>query len=406
MADSEKAFDFKAHEQAAVAAYLKRQGFYADLASVVKRIVEESLKRRDIKVHSVEARAKDPSSFGRKAAQPSGADPSRPKYPSPLDQITDLAAVRVITYFPSTRSDLDKMLSAEFDVVARSDEGAQLVEEDRFGYQSIHYLVKLASQRAHLPEYERFADTIAEIQVRTILQHAWAEIEHDIQYKSASVIPAEIRRRFMSLAGMLEIADQEFQAIQDADKRLRQEARSRVAGGQLERVEITPDALKAFLDKRLGPDGRISDFSYDWTARLLKKLGFRTLEQVDRCIRGYDGDALSRMARGSRLGQTTRFEYMLLAGMGENYIRRHVFAGESWYAGVASKHLERFKSQGVNVRGYDPSMDLAEVTAKPDLSAQSSGDIALASGFLTRDISPADNGPSETDGAVPPRSTL
>lgn len=248
MPESEKTFDFRVHEQAAVNACLRRYGFYADLASVVKRIVEESLKRRDIKVNSVEARAKDPSSFGKKAAQPSDADPSRPKYPNPLDEITDLAGVRVITYFPSTLGYLDEMLSEEFRIVERSDKGAELIEEDRFGYQSIHYLVKLSSQRSRLPEYEPFADSIAEIQVHTILQHSWAEIEHDIQYKSASVIPAEIRRRFMSLAGMLEIADGEFQAIQDADKRLTHEARSRVEGGQLERVEVTPDALKAFLD--------------------------------------------------------------------------------------------------------------------------------------------------------------
>jgi len=82
---------------------------------------------------------------------------------------------------------------------------------------------------------------------------------------------------------------------------------------------------------RIGSDGRMSEFSYDWTARLLKKLGFRTLEQVERCISGYDDDRLSRIATGGRLGQAARFEYMLLAGMGENYIRPHTFAGEPWH---------------------------------------------------------------------------
>ena len=321
MIDPDTAFDLRAHEQAAVTAYLKCHRFYEDLASIVKRIFEETLNRRNIKVHSVQARAKEPSSFGKKAAQPSEVDPTKPKYPHPLEQITDLAGIRVITYFPSTLAEIDRMLADEFRIVERSDKGAALIEEDRFGYQSIHYLVKFIPRRSRLPEYELFADAIAEIQVRTILQHAWAEIEHDIQYKSASVIPTEIRRRFMALAGMLEIADREFQAIQDADKQLTQEARSRVAGGQLSQVEITPDALKAFLDKKLGADGRMSEFSYDWTARLLKRLGFRTLEQVERCINGYDDDRLSRIAIGSRLGQTARFEYMLLAGMGEHYIR-------------------------------------------------------------------------------------
>jgi putative GTP pyrophosphokinase len=364
MAELETAFDFEGHERAAVTAYLNRHNFYADLASVVKRILDESLKRRGIKVHSVQARAKDPSSFGKKAAQQSDADPGKPKYPNPLEQITDLAGVRVITYFPSTLAEIDELLSEEFRIVERSDKGAELLEEDRFGYQSIHYLVKLTPHRAKLPEYDPFADAITEIQVRTILQHAWAEIEHDIQYKSASIIPTEIRRRFMSLAGMLEIGDREFQAIQDADKRLTHVARSRVEGGQLKSVEITPDALKAFLDKRLGPDGRISDFSYDWTARLLKRLGFRNLEQVEKCIRGYDDDALSRIASGSRQGQTTRFEYMLLAGMGDTYMRRHMFAGQPWYGPSDSRCLEKFKTQGVDVRDYDPITDVLDSGAR------------------------------------------
>lgn len=90
MAEPEDVFDFKTHEQAAVTAYLKCYGFYENLASIVKRILEEALKRKDIKVHSVQARAKEPASFGKKATQPSEADPTKPKYLQPLEQITDL----------------------------------------------------------------------------------------------------------------------------------------------------------------------------------------------------------------------------------------------------------------------------------------------------------------------------
>jgi hypothetical protein len=61
---------------------------------------------------------------------------------------------------------------------------------------------------------------VAEIQVRTILQHAWAEIEHDTRYKAVDVAPTAIARRFVALAGLLEIADREFQALQDSYKPL------------------------------------------------------------------------------------------------------------------------------------------------------------------------------------------
>jgi ppGpp synthetase/RelA/SpoT-type nucleotidyltranferase len=358
MADAgQQGFDFNVHEQQAVTAYLQKHAFYDDLATVVRRIVEESLKRRRINVHSVQARAKDPASFGRKAAQPSDGDPTKPKYAKPLDEITDLAGVRVIAYFPSALDEIDSLMAEEFRVVERSDKGAELVEEERFGYKSIHYLVKLVTHRAALAEYAPYAESVIEVQVRTIMQHAWAEIEHDIQYKSAEVIPVEIRRRFMALAGLLEIADREFQAIQDADRQLTQEARSRVAGGQLDTVEITPDALKAFLDKRIGSDGRISEVSYNWTARLLRRLGFRTLEQVERCIRPYDDDRVSRAASGSRQGQTSRFEDMLLAGMGERFITEHLWAPEVWWGPSCQARLKRLKVAGIPIGDYDPQQE-------------------------------------------------
>jgi ppGpp synthetase/RelA/SpoT-type nucleotidyltranferase len=354
------AVDLSVHAKNALSEYFRQHEFYKNLAVVLKRVLDESLKQREIKVHSVEARAKSPESFEEKAAQQSEQDPTQPKYEHPLEQITDLAAARIITYFPSTLADIGTMLQQEFRIVERSDKGAELIEEERFGYQSIHYLVKLSTSRSRLPEYAVFAGAVVEIQVRTILQHAWAEIEHDIQYKSAEVIPVEIRRRFMALSGMLELGDREFQAIQDEDRRLREEARARVQGGDLQQVEITPDALRAFLDKRIGPDGRISEFSYNWTARLLRKLGFRSLQQVEKCIEGYDDDYLSRIAAGGRLGQTQRFEFMLLAGMGEVFIKRHVYAEYPWFAKRWTGQLAELRRAKISIREYDPLTDVPE----------------------------------------------
>jgi ppGpp synthetase/RelA/SpoT-type nucleotidyltranferase len=47
------------------------------------------------------------------------------------------------------------------------------------------------------------------------LQHAWAEIEHDLGYKTALGVPRNVRRQFSRLAGLLEIADTEFASIRD-----------------------------------------------------------------------------------------------------------------------------------------------------------------------------------------------
>jgi ppGpp synthetase/RelA/SpoT-type nucleotidyltranferase len=322
--------------------------------SVVARIIEECLKKRQIKIHSIQYRAKEAESFGHKAAIPSEPDPTKPKYPKPLEQIVDLAGIRVITHFPGTLAEIDLLLKEEFDVVERSDKGEELIEEDRFGYQSIHYLVCIKKERTGLAEYERFSGATAEVQVRTILQHAWAEIEHDIQYKSSVTIPTEIHRRFMALAGMLEIADREFQAIQDADRKVTVEARESVKSGDLAGVEITPDALHSFLDKRLGSDWRISDWTYNWTARLLKKLGFRDLKQVETAIANYDDGKLSYLAWGARQGQTTRFELMLLASLGTKFIERHNYNGASWFRESAARNLALFEQNGIKIGIFDP----------------------------------------------------
>jgi putative GTP pyrophosphokinase len=349
--DAHEPLDLELHAQAAVSAYLRVQPFYENLADVIGRVLQECLKKRGIKVHSVQHRAKDPSSFGRKAAIPSDADPSLPKYGNPLKEITDLAGVRVITHFFGTLAEVDRLLSEEFDVVEKSNKGLELIEEERFGYQSIHYLVCIKPDRTRLAEYERFANAVVEVQIRTILQHAWAEIEHDIQYKSSKTIPSEIHRRFMALAGMLEMADREFQAIQDADKELEDRAKTMVQSGNLTGIEITPNALKFFLDKRLGPDGRMSSWSYDWTARLLKRLGFRDLKEVETAIAPYNDHQLSVLAEGTRQGQLSRFELMLLAALGERFIERHPWA-DAWFVDRRKLTLGKFQQAGIKVTTY------------------------------------------------------
>lgn len=360
-----ESFDFKRHEQEAVSEYLKHQSFYGSLSGVVARIIEECLKKRQIKVHSVPYRPKDPESFGRKATTPLDSDPSQPKYPIPLREISDLAGVRVIAYLPGTLPEIDKLLEDEFDIVERSDKSEELFAEDKFGYQSIHYLVRIKKERTQLAEYEPFADAIVEVQVRTILQHAWAEIEHDIQYKSTTTIPSEIHRRFMALAGMLEIADREFQAIQDADRQQTDTRRELVNRGELEGVEITPQSLKQFLDRRLGGDGRISDWNYDWMTRLVKGLGFKDLKQIETAIKGYDDNALSTIAWGGRQGQTTRFELMLLAALGERFVERHPWMGEEWFGPKRREFLTKFAEKKIPTAIFDP-------LAAPDVGSQPS----------------------------------
>ena len=167
-------FDFEKHRQVAIDQYRQVRPLYEDFCNVIKNLISHVLNANRIKVHSIEARAKTIESFGKKASSPSLDNLNAPKYRNPIIDITDLAGVRVITFYPSTQEKVDKILKEEFDIIELSDKAELLIRDEKFGYASIHYQVKLKANRATLPEYNRFKDLIVEIQVRTILQHARA----------------------------------------------------------------------------------------------------------------------------------------------------------------------------------------------------------------------------------------
>jgi hypothetical protein len=124
--------------------------------------------------------------------------------------------------------------------------------------------------------------------------------------------------------------------------------------------EITAETLKQFLNRRLGSDGRISDFSYTWTVRILGDLGFRNLQQVETAISRYNDHSLSEIATGTRQGQITRFELMLLAALGEHYIERHRWRIHDWFRSQEAEKLKKFQNNPIPTSVYDPKVDATE----------------------------------------------
>jgi putative GTP pyrophosphokinase len=353
-ADLHEVFDPVSYGEKAAAAYREKRPLYADYARCLKTLLEEALQSSDIKAQSVDARAKTVDSFAKKAGTAYPLDPTRPNYEDPLNDITDMAGVRVITFLPAAVEQVGGAVRTEFEVVEREDKAEQLTQEERFGYQSVHYLVRLGTNRTSLPEYRRFDGLVGEIQVRTILQHAWAEIEHDMEYKAAEALPTSLRRRFMALAGMLEIVDSHFQDIQNEVHTRRREVTEFVSEGRLEEAELTPDALRSYLDIRMGSDRRVGDSNYEAWVRVLRELGFSSVQQVDDCISGLDDMAVSRNIWGSKRGQLQRFEGLLLAGMGEYYIHNHPSRELDHFVELRRRWLERLREHGGPVRSYRP----------------------------------------------------
>lgn len=172
----------------------------------VSGLIERLLSVNGIAVHSITQRCKTVESLSRKVEKKSTYDS--------LVEITDLAGIRIITLFSEDVDVVAKLIEREFTIDLKNsiDKRASL-DPDRFGYLSLHYVASLNNSRGKLQEYSGFGKLKIEIQIRSILQHTWAEIEHDIGYKSTVEVPRQIRRRFSRLAGLLELADQEFIGI-------------------------------------------------------------------------------------------------------------------------------------------------------------------------------------------------
>ena len=182
---------------------------FHDLKSICEQLVKQLLDEEKIKVHTVSGRVKEKDKLAEKLSKPE-------KNYSNLREITDVVGIRIITHFEDEIYKIGDLITKEFTVdPANSVDKGKMLDPDRFGYLSLHYICSLSDHRLKLREYMRFRDIAFEIQIRSILQHAWAEIEHDLGYKSGTGVPDPIRRRFSRLAGLLEVADQEFGAIRD-----------------------------------------------------------------------------------------------------------------------------------------------------------------------------------------------
>ena len=194
----------------AVRAYAARQPGLREPTRRFAALVTGLLDEAGINYLTVDARTKSVASFAAKAAR---TVEGRPLYADPLVEITDQVGVRVITYVHSDVAAVVELFDDQLVVLDDRDMGEETASEGRWGYASRHLLVAVPEEA---PEsYEDLVGHRASIQVRTVLQHAWAEFEHDIRYKGT--VPEEhapdLDRRFTLAAGLLQLADQEFSTI-------------------------------------------------------------------------------------------------------------------------------------------------------------------------------------------------
>ncbi len=269
---------------------------------------------------SVTGRAKSVASFAAKADR---STPEGPLYSNPLEEITDQIGVRVITYLHSDVTAVANLLDDQLKVLDDRDMGQETAKEGRFGYASRHLLVSTAAARPASPAYEELRGRRAQIQVRTILQHAWAEFEHAIRYKGT--IPEEhapdLDRRFTLAAGLLELADREFSLIRD---RLQATVTDQHPEPDVTDPRIAGQDLATFLAGQYADAGWSREDHYSWVSGLLLELGITSLDELAGLLTSVDSTVINeRMDYRYPPGAVRRLDDALLALFGERYVSLH-----------------------------------------------------------------------------------
>ena len=250
------------------------------VAKEVYNTLKSTFEQAGLLVAAIEYRVKTENSLAGKLELKGG------KYKS-LADITDIIGLRVITFYTD---DVDKVASAVERLFVvdwdNSVDKRKIHEIDSFGYLSLHYICS----KEGFPY--RF-----EIQMRTVLQHAWANMNHDTGYKSGVEIPKMYLRNLSRLAGMLELVDEQFSLIRSELTDYRRRVRALVASGNLDDAPLDGDTFRSFLElkpfdvlnRRIASvnQAEIQDVPLMPYLAVFKMLECHTLGDVSKMIKDY-----------------------------------------------------------------------------------------------------------------------
>ena len=268
------------HCQAILQEYRQNLPLLNQTADSVRASLKKALDDAGLIIAALECRVKTEHSLAGKLELKGS------KYAS-LGDLTDIIGLRVITFYID---DVDKVASAVERLFTvdweNSVDKRKLHDIDSFGYLSLHYICSTPG----CPY--RF-----EIQMRTVLQHAWANMNHDTGYKSGVEIPTRYRRDMSRIAGMLELIDDEFSRIRTEINDYRRRVQALVASGNLADVALDGDSFRSFLaiepfknlNRKIAAvnQAEIQDVSLLQFLPVFKGMGFKTLGDIENLIKQY-----------------------------------------------------------------------------------------------------------------------
>ncbi|XTR36652.1 GTP pyrophosphokinase [Paraclostridium tenue] len=264
--------------------YKENEDILDKMVIKLKSTIEEILVAEKVPYSSVTSRKKNLQSLCNKA--------EKPKYVNPVEEIQDIVGIRIVAYVESDVEKICKIIESSFDIDKENSEDKRTsLGIDKVGYRSVHYVVKIDENRSKLQEYKLFKDLCFEIQVRTLLQHTWAEIEHDRNYKFSGTLPDEIKRKFSLIAGTLELLDKQFDSIANEMDEYTKDISEKTKLGEIEGVNIDSTSLSQYLITAFSEEiGSKIDPTFGFSGndemiiKELKCFGIKNLKELDKLV--------------------------------------------------------------------------------------------------------------------------
>jgi ppGpp synthetase/RelA/SpoT-type nucleotidyltranferase len=304
--------------------YEAAQWRYRMFERAVFGLLKRTLETADLDKLPLESRTKELESFVRKATTPDPLSPDEFKYTHPQTEITDAVGLRIIVPLSTDVPPVRALLHENFFVEEETERGADEHLEVP-GYQSLHLLVRLRERDRMDREFRDMEDLLFEIQVRTILQHAWASLQYDLTYKTARPPTPAIKRRLTALAGVLELADREFVQVRH------DHGAPSVLGGAAAMAgtgEVNARSVRQLVDNVVGLEDAAGPGWFDALHHVLVELGLTDRQDLSAALgtwkeRGAEVAAAVSRAR-PYASSAYIFDQVLRLALGEEYLERRL----------------------------------------------------------------------------------